>query len=379
MIPRLYNDTDDFTTNGYGFFSRCYKCEVTEEENSLTCVTEIRSDDRLINTVSPGMYIKAKPDHIHNPQLFKIKEVEITRSGAVITASHIKEDFFNQYTTGGSAIDYDEEKQEYIYYFKGTAKQVVDEILACIPIQNEFKIHVSGFDSTQKTLSRGFELSESLSDIFLSEEGIVELFGGEFEYDNFDVYYKKRRGSDSGKVIRYGNSISDYAQVINNDEVYTHVRPYGTITVDFLTKTVENVAYGNKIPTGAVARNDRILQVDVTDDLKRKIFKVTDEDYNWQTIVAEINSLGQKYVNRNRAKLSQPSVNIRVTYRSELDRLSNVGFSDTVTVSYGPLEMIHTANVTRTVYDSLLERYNELQIGDKKMTLSSFIRSSLRR
>jgi phage-related protein len=106
---------------------------------------------------------------------------------------------------------------------------------------------------------------------------------------------------------------------------------------------------------------------------------VTDEDYNWQTIVAEINSLGQKYVNRNRAKLSQPSVNIRVTYRSELDRLSNVGFSDTVTVSYGPLKMIHTANVTRTVYDSLLERYNELQIGDKKMTLSSFIRSSLRR
>src|SRR5699024_1918833 len=55
---------------------------------------------------------------------------------------------------------------------------------------------------------------------------ILDMYGGEFEWDRYTVKLHKRRGADRGFTIRYGKNLVDMTQEENIAQVYTGVFPY---------------------------------------------------------------------------------------------------------------------------------------------------------
>ena len=59
-----------------------------------------------------------------------------------------------------------------------------------------------------------------------AEGSILDLVGGEYEFDEFDVVLHAQRGVDSGLEIRYGVNMSDLEAETDSTELVTAVLPY---------------------------------------------------------------------------------------------------------------------------------------------------------
>lgn len=392
MLPRLYelkNNTHSLDGNGYGFFSKLSKCYVTEEKNGeYYCELEIMPNDRLVNALAPGLIIKAKANHKDTPQLFEILKVQVAKNGVTtVTANHIKQYYFNNIIR---PIIF----QPYSYKYSGTAAEVVKKVSSSTRLLRPSTddsgnsllyqyVNVSGFDNTSKTLGLDFSQPLTLNDVFNSDGGIINTFGGEFHFDNSDIYFLKKRGSNTNKVIRYGSNISDYTQTLDNSEVYKLIYPYAKFSANDNYIVIE----GTMAVTNASIEDYfyyKVLAKDFSDKFCAKKYNsggtydpMTPEGQEY--IENRLTELAEKYVENHPHKLVEPKVNITVTYQPELDKLQNIGLCDTVKVIYGQLGMTHSAQVIKTIYDSLNERYVEMEIGEKKLYLNNFIKKSNRR
>lgn len=377
MLPRLYNfKIHSPECNGYGFFNAVKDCKVTEEKNGeYFCKLTLASCDRLIKMIQPGLFIKAKANHKDSPQFFEILEVQIAKDGtAEITANHIKQYFFNNVVkipSGSSGL-----------INEGTAQEVFYEIInhgrLFRPLDTRF---ITGFDTTSRTLKIELDRPTDFNSVFNDSGGFIDTFGGEFYFDNEKTYLKKSRGSATNKIIRYGSNISDYTQTLNNSEVYTHVYPYAILQKGDNDVTIE----GDMVQTGADITDIyfyKLLPLDFSNKFsanKYKYSKYSDFE-SWEAVIKKrLNELTENYIKNRPKKLIEPNVNIKVTYQAELDKLQDVGLCDTVKVVYGPLQAVHTAQVIKTVYDSVNERYIEMELGEKKVYLNDLIKKSLRR
>jgi len=66
----------------------------------------------------------------------------------------------------------------------------------------------------------------------------LDLWGGEFEWDNFKVIHHQGRGQKTGVVIEYGKNLTDLEHDNENTDVYTDLLPYAVITAEDGTETV---------------------------------------------------------------------------------------------------------------------------------------------
>ena len=94
MIPRLFDGTKtgiERTGNGYGFFSTCSQCSVTEERNGEYFLEMTLSiNDNLAKKVVPNMWILAKANNEDPSQFFEIYNVERNNNILTVKANHIK-------------------------------------------------------------------------------------------------------------------------------------------------------------------------------------------------------------------------------------------------------------------------------------------------
>ena len=67
-----------------------------------------------------------------------------------------------------------------------------------------------------------------------------------------------------------------------------------------------------------------------------------------------------------------PNVNLTVNYCPALDEMSAVGLGDTVDVMLKGGRTVE-AKITKTVFDSLSERWTSIELGKEKLMLSKYI------
>ena len=66
-----------------------------------------------------------------------------------------------------------------------------------------------------EALARSFEVKEpnNLRSLLFGQEGsIIDIYGGEWEFDGFKVILHQARGADNGVTIRYGKNLTDLKQ-----------------------------------------------------------------------------------------------------------------------------------------------------------------------
>lgn len=348
--PILYSATEtDFSSNGLGILGDCVSCEVTEEANGVFELAMqypmggIHYEDIVDRSV-----IKAKADQFRDPQLFRVYAISKPMSGVVtVSAEHISYDL-----SGIPVAPF-------------TAGSVS---LALADLKNNAVIDCPFDFWTDKDTSGTFSVSvpSSIRSRLGGVDGsILDVYGGEYEFDNYKVKLHNRRGMNRGVSIRYGKNLTDIKQEQNCASVATGIYPYWAGDADGDTALVE---LPEKIVNAPGTYNFvKIRTVDFTESFEAK---PTEE---------ELRSKAESYVEAN--NIGIPTVSLTVSFAQleqtdeykHLKLLEQVLLFDTVNVEFPALGVSATAKAIKIVYDSLADRVKSITLGSTKANIADTI------
>ena len=193
------------------------------------------------------------------------------------------------------------------------------------------------------------------------EGSVLDQFGGEYEWDNYTVRLHKNRGRTIPNVsLRYGKNITDINQETNIENTITGIVPYwqssdGDITVTLPEKVIEG-EHASSFPF------KRTTPMDFTQDFEEAPTGFKSPGNNGDIPAVSI-------------KLSFIHLADTEEYKN-LAAFQTVKLCDNVEVYFEKLGIATTAKIVRTEYDVLLERYNSVEIGSLRNTLSGVISST---
>lgn len=342
-------------TNGLGRLNDCVELLVTEHLNGqYTATMKYPVSGIHFNEIELQGIIKLSANQFDEPQLFRIVNVSKPLNGIVeYELNHITYDL--SYT---SVAPFTSD------YVRPTLVALWDNMTG----GKSFSISTDINDSTHRTHKFKNEKPQSCRALFGGQEGsLIDIFGGEYHYDNLKVELLTKRGADHGVKIKYGKNLTDITQDETNENVYTHVIPYAQ-------DSNKNTIIGDTITLFNVAESKmRILNLDLSDKFQGENGEET------KITVKDVNREARYYVERN--NLTEPRVSLDVSFLdlsqtveyANIAPLETVSLGDTVYVDYPTLGVSAKARVIEYEWDSLRERYNSVEIGDAKARLSTTI------
>lgn len=359
MIPVLYSANEsDFSTNGIGILADAITCEVTEERNGIFEVTlEYPADGKLAGHISEDCIIKAKPNDTDDPQLFRLHHSSKPLKGVITwKGEHIS------YELNANPIPPMEIENE-------NGADVIGHILESATIPHRF---TAWSDITRRN-NTSFKTPISARKAFGGTSGsVLDIWGGEFKYNNFVVELHEERGQDKGIEIRYGKNLLDARMEKSISDVATMIFPYCTYNRENGEGTEEAVLTlpEKTIDTpgiGTYAR-ERCIPVDFTNDFMEGQ-EITEE---------ALRQIATDYANSG---IEKPKINITASFASlwkcrdyqNIASLEKVGLCDTVTVLIEKLGIAVKAKVVKYTYDSLKEQFIKIEIGEVKTNLAKEI------
>ena len=220
MIKLFESNETSFTTNGLGFLTDATSCTVTEKLNG-------EYELEMEYPVNGIRYSDIKTDRLilvneknKRPQPFRIYSISKPINQIVtIHAQHISYDLSNITVKGAL--------ENYAY----TLDEVFEYIRRCVMQTCPYTFSSDITKKSKMCLSK----PRSVRNILGSDDnGCISLFGGEIEFDLYDVILHEHRGMDRGVCLEYGKNITDLTQEENISEMYTSLYPYYFVEDDGL-------------------------------------------------------------------------------------------------------------------------------------------------
>lgn len=353
MIPVLMPANVSPSTmhlNGYGFLKDCISCKVTEELNR-TYEAELTVPYDSIRTVQVGIYeVPAEPDMClklkagdgRESQLFRIYRITKPLNGIVkIYAQHISYDL---------ALN----PVESINLSNVTVSRALSRLLSAARYNHNFTAETDKMTRSNLQILKPHSVREILGGI---DGSILDNFGGEFEFDNFKVKLWNARGSNSGVTIYYGKNLTDFNIDTNIQNTYTGVYPFAEVEDEIVTipqGVIETTTFSNYA-------EPRILVLDLSD--KFETLPTSQQVENAALNYMNSNGIDNVYQNLK--------INFIQLWNTEeykhMAGLEKVNIGDTITVRYFRLGINAQAKVVKTVYNSLTEQYESVEIGTPKI------------
>lgn len=349
MIPILYEENETkFLMNGIGKLSDAISCQVTEERNGIyELYLKYPITGSFYKELRNARLIYAVPSDGAKAQPFRIYKVGKAIDGMVeVYAEHISYQMTHIPIAPFSANDV----RAALANLKGAA------VVAC------------PFEFWTDKSSKGSFIVDApcsvRSKLGGSDGSIIDVFGGEWEFDRYNVKLHSSRGSDNGVVIRYGKNLVDLKQEENIQNTITGIYPYykdsdGTF-ISLPEKTISCDNAG-KFPY------PRIVPVDFSGE------------FDAIPTVNQLRTAANRYIDSH--DMGIPSVSITVSFQplwkteeyKNIAPLEHVKLCDTVSVEFEKLGISVKARVNKTIYNVLLDRYDSIDIGDVKSNLASTI------
>lgn len=394
MIPVLYDTTETtFASNGIGRLADAIECTVTEERNGVyELFLSYPITGQHFNEIQHSRIISAVPADGKDPQPFRIYRIEKPIDGICsIYAEHISYELNHIPVMPFTASS-----------VSSALSGLVDNAAQSCPFTTWTDKGTSG----TFTLATPQPFRALLGGV---RGSILDSFGtGEYEFDKYLVRLWQNRGYDTGATIRYGKNLSDLTQDENIRETITGICPYWYNQEDGTIVTLPE-----KAVWASTAANFPYLRTAVID---------FSTEWEEAPTVEELRVRAQQYITDNNigipkcsidvefvplwqadgASLGTPSVALVLPAYVDLDTLKNVdgtvsgdtlvlsdarfdvtyntyrvleriNLCDTVTIEYPALGVSYKAEVVKTEYNVLLDRYNSLEIGDPKTSLADTI------
>ena len=241
MIPILYSPTTtSFTTGGIGKLIDAGSCIVTEERNgSYELEMTYPITGHLYDEIKQRSIIFAKPSPAQSEQPFRVYRITKPLNKVVtIYAAHISYDLSGIPVTN---------------FTSQSVQAALTALTTSSVISNPFTFW------SDKTNSGVMEI-ETPTPCRTILSNILDIYGGEYEFDKYTVKLHSLRGFDNGVSIKYGKNLTDLEQDENCSNVYTGVLPYWTGN--------ETTISGSVVNAPGTYDFTRILPVDFTRDFE---------------------------------------------------------------------------------------------------------------
>ena len=361
-ITLFDSDTTDFSTNGIGSLLDAFSCVITEELNGLfELEMEYPVSGRLFDYIDFRKIIMANPNQYTGPQPFRIYSISKPLNGRVkINAAHISYDL-SGYTVSP--------------FEANTLSTVFTKISANTDTNCPFMYWTDMIsDAGIKTV-----IPCSIRSLLGGSEGtILDTYGGEYEFDMFNVKLWAQRGVNRGVTIRYGKNLTSFKQDANNNSVYTAIRPYW-----YKEPTEDAPEEG-----GLVELPEKIITVGTYDYIKTLVVDFTgqfvdEENKEYKPTVAELRQAAEEFIEYNDIGIPEVSISVSFVQLSDsleykdLALLERVQLGDTVNILFPKMNVSATAKCIKTVFNVLSQRYNSIDLGSAKTTLSDTISSNM--
>lgn len=188
---------------------------------------------------------------------------------------------------------------------------------------------------------------------------LLDVYGGEYEFDEWAVRLLTRRGADRGVSVRYGKNLTDLTQDASCANCYTGAVPYWR---------------GNGITVTAApvyAEGDfgytRLMPLDLSTNFEQ------------QPTQAQLQAAAASYIKQNRLGVPAVSWDVKLALLAQSSGYEDVAFleqiylGDTVGVYFHRLGVDAKARVNKIVWDCLLERYDSVALGSVKANIAATI------
>lgn len=355
MKPILFNKNEQqFDTYGLGEID-VTTGNVTRERNGLyTFYAEYPANGPLASVLEKEMKIKADAGLRTKNQTFEISRIVKDSSGVLkIYGSHIKH------------------KLEYMAIRHGINLSGTASVALAIWANNligDYRFSTwSDIDTTGSTTFTADKMTNAHLALGGVEGSILDVWGGEYEFDNLTVRLHKQLGRRAPTVLEYGRNIISAESDESIEESYTSVYPFATYTPDSqgsdstpapITVTIPGDYVDSKYIS--MYANRRIKVVDFSSEFKEKEVPTPDK----------LRAMTLKFMEHN--KIGAPKINTKIEYvdlASTLDYQDNkiieeLEFCDIVPVYYPSIGITEDdAKVTKIVYDFVNERNESVEFG----------------
>lgn len=355
LKPILFNKNEQqFDTYGLGEID-VTTGNVTRERNGLyTFYAEYPANGPLASVLEKEMKIKADAGLRTKNQTFEISRIVKDSSGVLkIYGSHIKH------------------KLEYMAVRHGINLSGTASVALAIWANNligDYRFSTwSDIDTTGSTSFTADKMTNAHLALGGVEGSILDVWGGEYEFDNLTVRLHKQLGRRAPTVLEYGRNIISAESDESIEESYTSVYPFATYTPDSqgsdstpapVTVTIPGDYVDSKYIS--MYANRRIKVVDFSSEFKEKEIPTPDK----------LRAMALKFMEHN--KIGAPKINTKIEYvdlASTLDYQDNkiieeLEFCDIVPVYYPSIGITEDdAKVTKIVYDFVNERNESVEFG----------------
>lgn len=344
MIPILYESTEtEFDSNGLGRLRDCISCIVTEERNGIyECDFEYPVNGQNYDRIRLGRIIAVEHDDTNDVQPFDI--ISMTRPINGIVSYHAVHISYRQSKMVASGTNINSLSDAFNMLSGATPTNPF--IYVTDQNQSGYMAAADGTPRSVRQLLGGIEGS------------ILDTYRGEYEWDKFRVIFHQNRGSEKDFTIRYGVDLVDYNEDTDYSESYSSVIPFW--------KGEDTTVVGSKVSaTGATyTEREECVPLDLTDK------------FETQPTAAQLESYAESFINSSNCLLPKQTITVdfvRLTDSIEYQALTNLyrcRLCDTIKVDFPRYQMQGRFKIVKTVYNVLLERFDEMELGTLSTSLA---------
>lgn len=337
--PRLYPPTAAaWDNNGLGALSDCISCVVEETLNGpFELEMQYRLNGLHYADITLRSIILAKPNPTARPQPFRVYKISRPINGVVtINAQHLS------YDLSGIVIE---------PFNAPSLASALEGMKTNAVIENPFEYE------TDKTVISDFVVAypSSARSLVAGQRGsLLDTYGGELEFDRYQVKIWAHRGKDNGVTIRYGKNMTDVNQEEDGSGVYTGVYPY------WYSEEEGSADLGSSyVPVEGEFDFTRILLLDLTEEFENK------------PTAEELTQKAQEYISNHDPGV--PTISTTVSWYQSKDFVENVNLGDVVGVYFSRLGISAKAKIVKTRYNALQNRYESVDIGSVRSSIAGTI------
>lgn len=189
------------------------------------------------------------------------------------------------------------------------------------------------------------------------EGSVLDAYGGEYEWNTWEVILHSARGEYRDFSIRYGVNMLEYNEECDTSGCYSACIPYWT--------DGENKVVGDKQTNSGITPSGReqCIPLDVSDKF---------ED---QPTKAQVNSMGASVMNGQNPTIPTQSIEVSFVRIQDLgfdayENLLQCKLCDTINVVFPDYNSSGSFKIVQTVWDVLQGKYQSMQLGALAVSLS---------
>ena len=354
MIPVLYDQNEkQFASGGLGFLADATSCKVSQERNGIfECEFTYPITGPLYDKIQEKAIIYATHDNSGDPQPFDIYARSAPIDGLVTFYAH--------------HISYRLSNAVVMPFTATSIAEAMSEIEDKIVTTDDFTFW------TDKTTSGDYAktVPSIVRTTLGGEEGsLLDVYGrGDYIFDKFAVRLYQDKGEDNNVEIRYGKNLVNITHKVDFDESYNAIVPY------WLNEETGDL---RTLPEGYISYDDGTAYIVAIPFPMNEYFET-------MPTVAAMRQKAKQLLDSSDAW--EPSEGFEVNFvqlweTEEYEQyapLQKVNLCDIVRVYYKELGIDAVRErVVKTVYNTLLDRYDEITLNELPTTLTGMTQQQI--